>query len=197
MQIDLFKQLYWDLLLSTNRDQYIAYVIRNIPANLGIAIRQAWYSKRFKRCGKNLKIGEGVTILNPQNIECGDDVYIGGYNYIQAGGEVILESDVLLGPYVRIWTQNHKYDDFEKPVWTQGYKFKPVKLGRDVWVCANVFIMPGAQIGAKSIIAAGSVVLGKEYPGGNIYAGNSARKIGERKQAELENIYLMKTGHHE
>jgi hypothetical protein len=46
-------------------------------------------------CGKNLEVCEGTIILNPENIECGDDVSIGGYNYIP-GGKIIFESDFLL-----------------------------------------------------------------------------------------------------
>lgn len=174
------KRLYWDIYSSGSRDQYVAYLIRNLPGGFGMAVRRSWYSRRFKKCGRSLNILEGTFILNPQNVECGDDVSIGVCNYIQAGGGVILESDVLLGPYVKIWTQNHNFKDYNSPIHSQGYTYNSVEIGKDVWVGANAFIMPGVRIGAKSIISANSVVGAKVYPQGSILAGYPARKIGER-----------------
>jgi len=174
------RQLYWDLRSATTRDQYLAYFIRDIPGTFGIMIRRIWYTKRFKRAGVNLTILAGAYIMNPQNIECGDNVSIGIHNYIQAGGGLFLGSDVMMGPYVKIWTQTHNYADYHTPVHSQGYMYAPVTIGNDVWIAANAFIMPGTVIGNKTIIAASSVVGAKKYPDRIILAGYPARKIGER-----------------
>ena len=45
--------------------------------------------------------------------------------------------------------------------------------------------MKGATIGDNSIIAAGSVVLGKEYPSNVIIGGNPARIIKEIENDKL------------
>ena len=182
--IDLLKKFYWDMSYAQYRDTYIAALIRNIPGSFGILLRRKWYSKRFKKVGRNLNILPGTYIINPQNVECGDDVSIGVYNYIQAGGGVKIGSCTLLGPFVKIWTQQHNYKDPNTPIRLQGYNFKPVELGYDVWIAANVFIMPGAKIGNKCIISASTVVGAKTYPDGIILAGYPARKIGERKHTE-------------
>lgn len=181
---DALQKLYWDISSAGSREQYIAFLIRNLPGGFGMAVRRAWYGRRFRKCGKNLNILEGAFIINPQNVECGDNVSVGVCNYIQAGGGVVLESDVLLGPYVKIWTQNHNYKDYHTPIHSQGYAFSPVEIGNDVWVGANAFIMPGVRIGAKSIVSANSVVGAKVYPEGSILAGYPARKIGERRPDE-------------
>ncbi len=178
----LLKLIYWDLNSGGMRDQYVAFLIRNIPGSFGMMIRRMWYSKRFKKCGTNLNVLEGTHIINPQNIECGDNVSIGVCNYLQAGGGIILESDVMLGPYVKIWTQNHNYRRYDIPVHSQGYTYNPVIIRHDVWIGANAFIMPGTEIGAKSIVSACSVVGAKEYPAGSILAGYPARRIGEREK---------------
>ena len=52
----------------------------------------------------------------------------------------------------------------------------PVISGRNVWVGANVSILPGVTIGDNSIIAAGSVVT-KDVPANAIVAGVPARFI--------------------
>ena len=104
--------------------------------------------------------------------------------FVQAEGGVELADDVILGPGVKIWSMNHVFDDPDKTVMEQGYTFKSVKIGRDVWVGANAFIMPGADIGEGCVISAGAVVGGKQVAPYSILAGNPARKIGTRKKEQ-------------
>jgi maltose O-acetyltransferase len=183
---ELLRQLYWDFSSESIRYTYLAYILRDIPGGVGIYLRRQFYKKRFKRAGKNLIVLTGTFILNPQNIECGDNVHIGINNYIQAGGGLTIGSDAMLGPFVKIWTQNHNYKDYDMPVHSQGYFYKPVSIGADVWIGANVFIMPGVHLGDKCIISASSVVLNKVYKEGTILAGYPARKIGERRTTTLQ-----------
>ncbi len=177
---ELLTSIYDDLFSRDLRSWFIATLISYIPGQTGIVIRRKWYSKRFKKAGKNLLILQGALILNPQKIECGDNVAIGIYNYIQGAGGLTLGSDVMFGPYAKIWTANHNMNDYNRPVRSQGYTFKSVEIGEDTWIGANAFIMPGAIVGRKCVIAACSVVGAKKYPDGIILAGNPARKIGSR-----------------
>lgn len=178
--IDLLKTLYNDLAVSGGINLYIDHFIRNIPRGFGMHIRERWYRKRFKKCGLNLHVLEGTYIVNPKNIECGNNFFIGINNYIQAGGGLKVGDNVMMGPYAKIWTQNHNYKEPNTPVWMQGYEYKEVIIGDDVWLGANTFIMPGTIIRNGCIIAANSVVGAKDYKEGLILAGNPARKIGER-----------------
>ncbi|HPW68745.1 MAG TPA: acyltransferase [Deltaproteobacteria bacterium] len=178
--IEIFKYLYWDMASPLSRDQYIAALLRNIPGDFGIVLRRKWYTGRFSKAGKGLSIHPGTVVLNPGCIECGDCVNIGLFNYIQGGGGIIMGSNVLLGPYTRIWTQNHNYKNPDIPVRAQGYTFRPVIMGDDVWIGANVFVMPGVVLGSRCVVSANSVVGRKEYPPGMILAGYPARKIGAR-----------------
>jgi len=178
--MSLFKRLYWDLLTKETRALYIEQFLRGIPALFGERVREKWYRKRFKKCGSNLTVPLGAFLVNPQNIECGDNVFFGLYCYIQAGGGLKLGSDVAIGPHVKIWTQNHRFNDLELPVWKQGYDNKPVVIGNDVWIGANAFIMPGTILEDKCIVSAHSVVGAKRYRSGTILSGHPARKIGQR-----------------
>ncbi len=185
--VSLLKRLYWDFTLSDIRPLYIEAVLRGIPGPFGERLREKWYKKRFRKCGKNLTVPLGAFIVNPQNIECGDNVFFGLYCYIQAGGGLILGSDVAIGPHAKIWTQNHVYQQLDVPVWKQGYENKPVKIGNDVWIGANAFIMPGTILEDKCIVSAHSVVGGRRYPPGTILAGHPARKIGSRLERRRDN----------
>jgi acetyltransferase-like isoleucine patch superfamily enzyme len=178
----LLKRLYWDLQSKDTRALYVEAFLRGVPAQFGERLREKWYRKQFKKCGINLTVPLGAHIVNPQNIECGDNVFFGLYCYIQAGGGLTLGSDLAIGPHVKIWTQNHRFDDLDTPIWQQGYENKPVEIGSDVWIGANAFIMPGAVIGDQCIISAHSVVGAKNYPPRTILAGHPARKVGERKR---------------
>ena len=178
--LNLIKQFFGDLSSSGQRNLYASYLLGNIPGEAGIFIRRSWYARKFQRSGKNLRILSGCVILHPEKIVCGDNVSIGMFNFIQAGGGLSIGSDVMFGPYVKIWTQNHRYEDISKPVWTQGYTYNPVTIGDDVWVGAGSFIMPGTSLGSKCIVSACSVVGGKSYPDAWILAGHPARKIGTR-----------------
>ena len=179
--MEILKRLYWDLAAKDGRRAYVEQIIRNIPLRFGLILRERWYRRLFKKAGKQINIMPGAYIIHPGKVECHDNIFIGINNYIQAAGGLIMGSDVVLGPYTKIWTQNHVYQDFDTPVWQQGYDYKPVIIGSDVWLGANVFVMPGAKIGDKCIVSANSVLGGKEYPENSILAGYPARKIGVRK----------------
>ena len=177
------KYLYQDISTKNKRNLYIAWLLRDLPGEFGVYMRRRWYGKLFKRCGDNLRILPGTIILRPEMIECGENVSFGVCNYIQAGGGLILGNDVMLGPYVKIWTLNHRYEEVGIPVHEQGYTYKAVRIGQDVWIGANAFVMPGTELGDKAVVAAHSVLSGKKYPERSILAGHPARRIGERGYA--------------
>ena len=52
----------------------------------------------------------------------------------------------------------------------------PVRIGNNVWVGANVTILPGVSIGDNAIIAAGAVVT-KDIPANMLAAGIPAKVI--------------------
>lgn len=53
---------------------------------------------------------------------------------------------------------------------------KAIIVGDDVWIGANVIILPGVKIGNSSVIGAGSVV-SKDVESSSVYVGSPAKKI--------------------
>lgn len=51
-------------------------LIRNLTGPVGIRLRRGWYSRRFKSCGRNVRIEAGVYFINPQYVSFGDDCWI-------------------------------------------------------------------------------------------------------------------------
>ncbi len=54
--------------------------------------------------------------------------------------------------------------------------FGDIVIGSDVFIGANVVLLPRTRIGDNAIVGAGAVVSG-EVPAGTVYAGNPARQI--------------------
>ncbi len=182
--IKSFKMLWWDINRKATRFEWIRETTGFLPGEFGFHVRRWLWSPYFKSAGKDIAIHKHAAILNPQNLVLKDFARIGPYNYLQAGGGIELGEKVMMGPYVKIWSANHRFDDPSEWIQLQGYENKPVKIGNHVWIGAGAIILPGAQIGDRCIVAAGSVVNAKNYPPNLILSGNPARKVGERPTEE-------------
>lgn len=129
-----------------------------------------------------LEAGGGIRVkynadVSP-NIKLGDNSELGESCLIYGGVEI--GSDVLMGQNVKIFTRNHIASSIEVPIRLQGEIFKPVLIRDDVWICSNVVILPGVEVGPHSIIASGSIVT-KSFPEYSVIGGNPAKLIRKRK----------------
>jgi len=138
--------------------------------------------------------GNNVTIKKNSIIECtgvlrelgiglvvGDNVGIAQNAFIQVRGRVIIGSNIMFGPGVSIFSENHSFSDSSKLLIEQSTERIGVEIQDDVWVGANSTILDGCQIGKGSIIAAGSLV-NKNVPNYAIVAGVPAKIIKMRKE---------------
>jgi len=136
---------------------------RNVYFFPGVRVQRP----RFVSVGDNVTIGRDADIFvhRPRSgskdaiIQIGNNVHIGSRNIIGARKSVILEDNVLIGPNVVIGDHSHRYEDIEIPVKMQATtEAGPVRIERDSWIGANVFIFPNVTIGRHSVIGANSVV---------------------------------------
>ena len=178
------KKVYWDLRHRKNRFEYINSLITNIPGELGFSIRSSIVPKYFASAGKNIAIHTGVRYRGAQHIVAGDHVHFGIDNFLQASAGLEIGDHVLLGPGVKIWTINHKFQDTSVPILDQGYERKKVVICSNVWIGANAFIMPGVELPEGCIVSAGAVVGVKQFKPYSLIAGNPARVIGNRKSTQ-------------
>lgn len=79
----------------------------------------------------------------------------------------------MFAPGVKIISANH--DFLER---TKFIKTSPIVIGNNVWLSANVIILPGVRIGNNCIVGAGSVVTKSFEEDNLIIAGNPAKIIG-------------------
>lgn len=127
------------------------------------------------KCGKNVRVKHNCDI-SPY-IEIGDNSEFGQKCLIH--GDVVIGSYVIMGPDVKIYTRNHVFDSLATPIALQGKRMQVTKIGDDVWIGANVIVLPGVNVGNHSIVAAGSIVT-RDVPEYAIVGGNPAKVIRYR-----------------
>lgn len=142
---------------------------------------------------EGIKIGNNVSIHRNTIIECtgvirnlgegleiGDNVGIAQNCFIQVRGKVIIGNDVIFGPGVSIFSENHNYENPDLPVVVQGETRKGVVIEDGVWIGSQAVVLDGVRIHKNSIVAAGSIV-NKDVPAYSIVAGVPAKIIRNRK----------------
>lgn len=143
-------------------------------------------------CSDGITIGDNFTLGKFSMIECslalkdvgqslkiGNNVGINHYCFIGVRGKIIIGDNVLFGPRVNIFSENHKFDDVNIPILFQGVEKGTTIIGNDVWIGASVSIMSGVEISDGCVIAAGSVVT-QNIPAYSIAAGVPAKVIKNR-----------------
>jgi len=141
-------------------------------------IRYSLCKSIFKKCGKDVNIEHGAYFEDGKDIEIGNYSGIGVHCSIS---KAKIGNYVMMGPEVIILSQNHKYDDVSKPMSTQGYDIKEVKIEDDVWIGTRAIILPGIRIKKGAIIGAGAVVT-KDVPEYAIVGGVPAKIIKYRNK---------------
>lgn len=128
--------------------------------------------------GHSIRIKSGADF--PPFIKVGNHSELGTRCVIQSG--VQIGDDVIMGPDIKIYTKNHNYAALDKPIRAQGESdIMPVIIGNDVWIGANVIILPGRKIGNHAVLAAGSVIT-KDIPDYAVVGGNPAKIIKMRHE---------------
>ena len=72
-------------IIGTVFSDFIKFFIIYFPGSTGRRLRYYYWRGKFKKCGKNVFIDEGVIIQNPECISIGDNVWIDKYCILMAG----------------------------------------------------------------------------------------------------------------
>jgi acetyltransferase-like isoleucine patch superfamily enzyme len=116
-------------------------------------------------------IGEGLKVGNRSNI--------GAYSYIGCAGFIEIGEQVMMGPRVSFFAENHNFDQVETSMKDQGVSNKGIVVEDDCWIGSGSIILDGVRIGKGSVIAAGSVVTKSVEPF-SIVGGVPAKFIKSR-----------------
>lgn len=138
-------------------------------------------------CGDNVTIGAYATIKPSSyygkgrgaGLIIGDNSNIGRYAYIGCSGLITIGKNVMMGPRVGIFAENHIFDRTDISIKAQGVERKEVVIGDNCWIASNVTITAGVRIGQGSVIAGGSVVTQDVEPD-SVVGGVPAKLISKR-----------------
>lgn len=152
--------------------------LSNARFNFGAKKLRYFFAKNIiKSCGKNVNFEKGATFGYALSI--GDNSGV-GVN-CELNGEIEIGNDVLMGPEVVIYTQNHEFMNKDVTIFEQEFRApQKVVIGNDVWIGRRAIILPGVKVGTGAVIGAGAVV-SKDVPEYSVVAGNPAKVIKTRE----------------
>lgn len=137
--------------------------------------------------GRNVTLCKGTTIDCTGVIrELGEGLVVGDYVgvseacFIQVRGTVRIGSHVMMGPGVRIFSENHTVGVTDKLLIEQPTIRKGVCIEDDIWIGSGATILDGVTVGRGSVIGAGSIVT-RDIPPYSVVAGVPAKIIKKRK----------------
>lgn len=160
-------------------------------------------STQFAKLGSGVVIESGVLVFHPENIEIGDDVYIGHYTilkgyyqnkmvidsgtwigqqcFLHSAGGLTIGRNVGIGPAVKIITSFHTEEGIDVPILHSRIEFAPVVIEDDCDIGIGAIILPGVTIGRGAQVGAGAVVTRSVEPYA-IVVGVPARLLRVRNQ---------------
>lgn len=152
---------------------WLGGLLKLVPGQVGVWLRNLLLP--YER-GRGVVVWDLVQIDKPANLRMGSNVSVNRHTTINATGGVSIGDDVLIGPYVLLQSQDHRFEDPDVAFNRQGYERRAITIGDNVWIAARVTVLPGVHIGKDVVIGAGSVVT-RDIPDGSLAVGAPARVI--------------------
>jgi maltose O-acetyltransferase len=109
-----------------------------------------------------------------RRLEIGTDCFINQDCVFDATAPIVIGNDVNLGHGVLITTSSHVIGGPERRAGL--LQPEPVRIGDGAWLASRVIVLPGVEVGAGAIVAAGAVVT-RSVPPHTVVAGVPAREI--------------------
>ncbi|WP_162046557.1 sugar O-acetyltransferase [Vibrio taketomensis] len=125
-------------------------------------------------------VGKECYVEPPLHANWGRNTSVGDYFYANFNLTLVddtyitIGSHVMIGPNVTLSTAGHPVDPDRRRKVAQ---FNiPITIGDNVWIGANVVVLPGVSIGENSVVGAGSIVT-KDIPPNVVAVGNPCRVL--------------------
>jgi acetyltransferase-like isoleucine patch superfamily enzyme len=125
----------------------------------------------------------GVVAQKGQGITIGDRTGIGARAFLAGQGGITIGNDVITGPNIQVFSENHNFSDLSLTIKEQGVTKQAVVIGNNCWLGGGITILAGVTIGDGCIIAAGSVVT-RSVPPNSIVAGVPAKVVKSREEIQ-------------
>lgn len=179
----------------------LAYYLRALRAELRRLDERRELERRFP----TMRLEDGVKVISPQLLECGENVTVqrntllhcgglrwsGGRGGIRIGdgttlshncvlwgaGEIEIGRDVEIGPGVTLLSSR---TDFEREEGEPAHRLERLVIGDGAIVFAGATIGPGVTIGEGAVVATMAAVL-TDVPDRELWGGVPARRLRARR----------------
>ena len=145
-------------------------------------LRTKYFCLRHFNIGKNTLFCSHIRLKG--NVSIGKECNFNENVMIASTGEgkITIGDYVIVGPNVVMRNANHGIDSVTVPIRYQGKPIENIVIEDDVWIAANVVILPGAVIKKGAVIGVGAVVRG-EIPQYAVAVGVPAKVIKYRNES--------------
>lgn len=130
------------------------------------------------RVARGARIYPSVKITLPWNLTFGENCAVGERAILYALGPIEIGARATVSQYAHLCAGSHDLRDPQRRLLRP-----PIRLGEDVWVCADAFIGPGVCLGKGAVAAARAVVMA-DVAAGQIVQGNPATPRGASPKAQ-------------
>jgi len=130
------------------------------------------------RIGRDVKIRPTVTITYPWKLVVADYAWVGDDAVLYSLGDITIGRNAVVSQKSYVCAADHDHED---P--TFAIRARPVTIGDEAWVAADVFVGPGVTIGAAAVVGARSSVF-HDLPPAMVCMGSPARPIKPRLREE-------------
>ncbi len=123
-------------------------------------------------------VDDSVTVFPPFTADFGRGITLGRNVFINSGcrfqdqGGITIGDGCLIGHNAVLATLNHDLDHHRRA----DLHPAPIVLENNVWLGANVTVLPGITIGENAVIGAASVVT-RDIPANSVAVGSPARVV--------------------
>lgn len=126
--------------------------------------------------GPAVRIAASAQVHFPAKLTLERGTMVGPRVHLYNLAPIILRAGVNLSQDVHLCTGTH---DFSR--WTMPLLARPITVGANAWLAAEVFVGPGVTIGELAVIGARSVVM-RDQPPRMICAGQPCRPLKPRPE---------------
>lgn len=118
------------------------------------------------------QLGYGLTM--------GDYSSIGPFGFVGCSGKIKIGNNVMVGPRVSFFAENHNFSDTSSTIKSQGVNNKGITIEDDCWIGSGVIILDGVTIGHGSVIGAGTLI-SRDIPPESIVIDKRNKSINFRE----------------
>lgn len=119
-------------------------------------------------------VHQRARVQQPWNLTMQHRACLGDRANAYSLASITLEEGCTIAQEAYLCTGTHAFDHPDIPLQTA-----PIVVGRDAFVGARAFVLPGVTLAARCVVGAASVVT-RDVAAGVIVAGNPAKPIGNR-----------------